>query len=68
MFNKEELKEPEVNITHGPDGLIVMCLKNQKGGPIISGNSIEEVKTKFEEAYNLCMAIKKFVDFSKLFE
>ena len=47
------------------EGLIVMCLKNEKGGPIISGYDFEEVKQKFEEALNLSISIKKLMTFKE---
>ena len=50
-------------IIESSDGF-TMCLADVKGGPIISGKTLEEVQKKFNEAYNLCRVVQTMMAFS----
>ena len=37
-----------------------------KGGPIISGSSLEDVRKKFKDAFKMCLAVKSLMSFSAM--
>ena len=46
----------EVMKVINPDsGHVTLCLKNEKGGPIITGKNIIEAKEKFKEAIEIML-------------
>ena len=61
--NKKGLKvvSQQVSITEA-DGIFVACFtKSGSGGPIMSGSTIEEAETKFEEAFKFMLVINSMM-------
>jgi len=57
VIERDESMEEEYYIMH---------LKEPgSGGPIISGSTIDEVKSKFKEAFAVSLAVKSLMSFSK---
>jgi hypothetical protein len=53
-----------VIVTDTKSGLLT-AFSAKNGGPIVSGNNVEEVTTKYNEAYILFNAVSKLINFTK---
>ena len=68
--DKESMEKIEVEaiIMDGgeeePDHRYVMTLAGSKGGPVISGPTIDDTIVKFAEAWKVCLAVGSLINFS----